>query len=87
MTLTGMIRNNQKDILFIFKKLINSCKINRYEQDIKFKKIAKSVQSKLIQIMNDVECNKHIYVFDSIGYYLHALNYVYIFYINIKILD
>ena len=72
MTLTGMIRNNPKDILLIFKKIIYSSKMNNYEQDTKFKNIVKNVQNKLIQIMNDIEYNKYINVFDSMGYYLHA---------------
>ena len=72
MTLTGMIRNNQNDILFIFQKLINSSKIGIYEQDNKFKNIVKDVQNKLKQIWFEVESNKQIYVFDKIGYYLHA---------------
>ena len=72
MVLTGMIRNNPKDILFIFKKLVSSEKINGYEQKKEFKNIAKNVQNKLYQILKDVENNEEILVFNCMGYYLHA---------------
>ena len=72
MVLTGMIRNNPKDILFIFKKLVLSKKINSYDQKIEFKNIAKNVQNKLYQILKDVDNNEEINVFNSMGYYLHA---------------
>ena len=72
MVLTGMVRNNPKDILYIFKKLILSNKINSYDQKMEFKNIAKNVQNKLYQIFKDVENNKEINVFNNMGYYLHA---------------
>ena len=72
MVLTGMIRNNPKDILFIFKKLVLSKKINSYDKKIEFKNVAKDVQNKLYQVLKDVEDNKEITVFNSMGYYLHA---------------
>ena len=72
MVLTGMFGYNQKDILFIFKCLIQSKKLYTYDQLNIFKNKALSTQTKLIELIEDIEKGKQFSVIDSMGYYLHA---------------
>jgi len=73
MVLCGMIRNNQNDILFIFKYLINKKNICNYNGLDEFKNYEKITQNKLLELMYDIEKGKYFSVFESMGYYLHAI--------------
>ena len=63
MVLTGMFEYNQKDILFIFKCIIQSKKLYIFEP---------ITMNKLIELIEDIEKGKQFSVINSMGYYLHA---------------
>ena len=71
MVLTGMIRNNAKDIYTLFKTISFSKKfIATTNED--FNHYAKITQKKFVEIIKEIENNKKIFVYHPMGYYMHG---------------
>ena len=73
MVLTGMIRNNAKDIYLLFKTISFSNKFININGDAAFNQYAKITQKKFVEIIKEIENNKKIFVYHPMGYYLHGL--------------
>lgn len=72
MVLTGMIRNNAKDIYSLFKIISFSKKFIQTNKDKNFKYFAQEIQKKFHKIIFEIEKNEPISVYNSMGYYMNA---------------
>ena len=73
MTLAGIVMKNASHIYILFKRISSSKKFDDFCNKEKDDNIVKSdIQSKYLEIINDIENNKEIKVNKQIGYYIHA---------------